>query len=84
VLLGQLLEPRGEVDRVADGGELLAARRADIAGDRRADMQPDPDAQRPRPVGQAAAVDLADDLARRRDGVARRAGIVERRTEDGR
>src|SRR6185503_11733614 len=42
-ILGELLEPGGEVHRVANRGVLLAPRRADRAGDRLADMDADAD-----------------------------------------
>src|SRR5579859_2204546 len=64
-LLGELLDARGEIDGVADRGELLAPRRTDIAGHRLAVMQADADAQRPFPRGETLAIDLRQYVARR-------------------
>src|SRR5262245_21516924 len=83
MLLGELLEARGEIDRVADGGEFLASRRAHIAGDRRAHMQTDTHLQRERAVGEAAPVDLRQHLAGGGHCMTRGAGILQRRAEDG-
>src|SRR5262245_41410288 len=83
MLFRELLQARRQIDRVADGGELLAPRRPDIAGDRRADMQADAHFQRERAVGETAAVDLRQHLARGGDAMARGGGIFQRRAEDG-
>src|SRR6516164_8116694 len=58
VLLGEALEPRGEIDRIANNGELLAPRRADRADDRRTEMETDADPKRPAAGGEPAPVDL--------------------------
>jgi hypothetical protein len=53
-LLGDAFEPRRGVDRVADGGELEALGRADVADQRRAGVQPDADPELAEPaVGEA-------------------------------
>jgi hypothetical protein len=77
------LEPRSKIHGVADRGELLAPRRADIAGDGVAYVQPDANPQRPRTVGEAAPVDLHEDLLCGGDGMMSGGRVVKRRA-DGR
>src|SRR5262245_66179706 len=59
-LLVQLLEPGGEVYGVADRRELLPPRRPHVADHRRAGVEPDPDAERPRTPAEPARPDLRE------------------------
>ena len=63
-LFGQLLEPRRDVDGVADGGELAALRRADVAQHDGPCVHADPDPDRrlspSRPGGVQAVLRLLD------------------------
>ena len=82
VFLRELLEPRSKIYRVADRGELLAPRRADIAGDGVAYVQPDANPQRPSTVGEVAPVDFHEDLLCRGNGMMSGGRVLKRRAED--
>ena len=72
-------EARFTVSPNADRSELLAPRRADIAGDGVAYVQPDANPQRPRTVGEVAPVDLHKDLLCRGNGMMSGGRVVKRR-----